>query len=83
MPLVQLPVFISFFIALRKMATLPIESMQTGGLLWFNDLTAYDPYYVLPVVVSLSMLATIEVCEFYRSIELCTFCFVSIIYQII
>eukprot|EP00794_Sanderia_malayensis_P018593 gene18593-20459_t len=59
-PLVQMPVFISFFIGLRKMANLPVESMQTGGLLWFTDLTAFDPYYILPVVVSLSMLATIE-----------------------
>ncbi len=43
------------------MATLPVESMQTGGMLWFTDLTFHDPYYVLPVAVSLTMLATIEV----------------------
>ncbi|EDQ92643.1 uncharacterized protein MONBRDRAFT_1400, partial [Monosiga brevicollis MX1] len=57
---VQAPVFISFFMALRQMANLPIESMKTGGLLWFTDLTAADPYYVLPVIASATMLATIE-----------------------
>lgn len=58
--LVNAPVFISFFIALRKMAELPVESMQTGGLLWFTDLTASDPYYILPLTASATMLATLE-----------------------
>ncbi|XP_063769609.1 mitochondrial inner membrane protein OXA1L [Pseudophryne corroboree] len=59
-PLVQMPVFISFFVALRQMAYLPVPSMQTGGLWWFTDLTIADPIYVLPVVVTCSMLAVIE-----------------------
>lgn len=29
MPLVQLPVFMSFFFAIRDMAELPVESMKT------------------------------------------------------
>ena len=57
----QIPLFISFFIGLRKMAQLPVESMTMGGLAWFTDLTIYDPYYVLPISASLTMLATIEV----------------------
>ncbi|XP_077982453.1 mitochondrial inner membrane protein OXA1L-like [Glandiceps talaboti] len=59
-PLAQAPIFISFFIGLRRMATLPVESMKTGGLYWFTDLTVADPYYILPVVASLTMLASIE-----------------------
>ncbi|KAM7377229.1 hypothetical protein PAMA_013828 [Pampus argenteus] len=51
-PLVQAPIFISFFIALRTMATLPVPSMQSGGMLWFTDLTAADPFYILPVAVT-------------------------------
>lgn len=35
--------------------------MTTGGVLWFTDLTASDPYYVLPLAASATMLATIEV----------------------
>nr|XP_060636037.1 mitochondrial inner membrane protein OXA1L-like [Anolis sagrei ordinatus] len=59
-PLVQAPIFISFFIALRKMAELPVPSMQTGGLWWFADLTAADPYYVLPLAVTASMWVILE-----------------------
>ena len=61
MPFVQFPVFISFFLALRKMATVPIESMKEGGAFWFTDLTVPDPFYVLPIMACLSFMATIEV----------------------
>ncbi|XP_045556546.1 mitochondrial inner membrane protein OXA1L [Salmo salar] len=59
-PLVQTPVFISFFIALRKMSHLPVPSMQTGGCLWFLDLTAADPFHVLPIAVTGTMFAILE-----------------------
>ncbi|XP_071957805.1 mitochondrial inner membrane protein OXA1L-like [Antedon mediterranea] len=57
---VQAPIFISFFIGLRKMATLPVESMQVGGMSWFTDLTTSDPYYIMPAMATLSMLAVLE-----------------------
>ncbi|XP_067380336.1 mitochondrial inner membrane protein OXA1L isoform X2 [Channa argus] len=59
-PLVQAPIFISFFIALRKMAYLPVPSMQTGGLLWFPDLTLGDPFYILPLAVTGTMFFILE-----------------------
>ncbi|KAI1888645.1 hypothetical protein AGOR_G00187280 [Albula goreensis] len=59
-PLVQAPVFISFFTALRKMAYLPVPSLQVGGLWWFSDLTAADPYYILPLAVTGTMFAVME-----------------------
>ncbi|XP_036591177.1 mitochondrial inner membrane protein OXA1L [Trichosurus vulpecula] len=59
-PLAQAPVFISFFIALREMAYLPVPSMQSGGLWWFQDLTASDPIYALPLLVTASMWAILE-----------------------
>lgn len=59
-PLVQAPVFVSFFIALRKMAYLPVPSLQTGGLWWFQDLTASDPFYILPLAVTGTMFAILE-----------------------
>lgn len=61
---VQAPVFISFFIALRKMAYLPVPSFQTGGLLWFPDLTAADPFYLLPLAVTGTMFFILEVRDF-------------------
>jgi len=45
--LVQVPVFISVFYALRQIGARFPEA-ATGGMLWFNDLTAADPYHILP-----------------------------------
>lgn len=59
-PLVQMPLFVSFFFALRKMSYLPVEAFKSGGHLWFQDLTVFDPYFILPVICSFSMLATVE-----------------------
>jgi YidC/Oxa1 family membrane protein insertase len=60
-PLAQMPIALSFFLAIRKMADLPVESLKTGGLLWFPDLTAMDPYWFgLPAVSAATMLAVIE-----------------------
>ncbi|PWA28904.1 hypothetical protein CCH79_00012899 [Gambusia affinis] len=59
-PLAQAPVFISFFIALRKMAYLPVPSLQTGGVLWFTDLSAADPFYILPFAVTGTMFFILE-----------------------
>ena len=61
LPLAQAPVFISFFIALRQMARVPIESMKTGGFLWFTDLTVSDPYFLLPLISVSTMLLVMEV----------------------
>lgn len=56
----QAPVFISFFFALKKMAYLPVESLKEGGFWWLKDLTLYDPYYIMPIVTSVTMFITIE-----------------------
>lgn len=57
----QAPIFISFFIALREMANLPVPSLQTGGLWWFQDLTVSDPTYILPMIVTATMWGVLEV----------------------
>jgi YidC/Oxa1 family membrane protein insertase len=36
-------------------------SFTSGGILWFQDLSAYDPFYILPVVSALTMLAASEI----------------------
>nr|KAF6393153.1 OXA1L mitochondrial inner membrane protein [Pipistrellus kuhlii] len=61
LPLTQAPIFISFFISLREMANLPVPSLQTGGLWWFQDLTLSDPTYILPMVVTATMWGVLEV----------------------
>ena len=37
------------------MANCPVESMTTGGLFWFVDLTLKDPFYALPVITCSSI----------------------------
>ncbi|XP_030018227.1 mitochondrial inner membrane protein OXA1L isoform X5 [Sphaeramia orbicularis] len=59
-PMAQAPIFISFFMALRKMSYLPVPSLQTGGVLWFPDLTVADPYYILPLAVTGTMFFILE-----------------------
>ena len=53
--MIQMPIFISMFLGLRKMANLPVPSMETGGILWFENLTMMDPFYMLPVLTSCSL----------------------------
>lgn len=60
-PLAQAPLFISFFIGLRQMANAPVESLRDGGLFWFVDLTVPDQFFLLPLITSFTMLATIEI----------------------
>jgi YidC/Oxa1 family membrane protein insertase len=57
----QMPIFISFFVGLRRMANAPVDSFHTGGMMWFTDLTVCDPYYILPVITSVTLWATVEV----------------------
>ena len=57
----QLPFFMSMFVGLRGMANLPLESMMTGGLFWWSDLTIPDPYYILPALTSLSLYMQIAI----------------------
>ena len=60
MPLAQLPIFISFFIGLRDMGN-HFPEFTTGGALWFVNLSVPDPYYILPVLNSLSFLIMVEI----------------------
>lgn len=60
-PLAQAPLFISFFMGLRAMSNLPVESLREGGLFWFVDLTLPDQFYLLPIITSLTLFVTIEV----------------------
>jgi len=53
--LVQVPIFMSMFLGLRGMANLPVPSMESGGLLWFENMTLMDPFYILPFATSCSL----------------------------
>uniref|UniRef100_A0A1J3E589 Mitochondrial inner membrane protein OXA1 n=1 Tax=Noccaea caerulescens TaxID=107243 RepID=A0A1J3E589_NOCCA len=57
--LIQGPLFICFFLAIRNMAE-KVPSFQTGGALWFTDLTTPDSLYMLPVITAMTFLITVE-----------------------
>lgn len=57
----QVPLFLSMLYGLRGMAELPLESLRTGGMLWFTDLVIPDPLFALPLVACGSFLVNIEV----------------------
>ncbi|KAL0249935.1 hypothetical protein I308_103238 [Cryptococcus tetragattii IND107] len=48
LPLIQMPIFLTFFSIVRGLANLPLPQLKEGGLGWVTDLTAADPYYILP-----------------------------------
>ncbi|KAK0554617.1 hypothetical protein OC845_000649 [Tilletia horrida] len=60
LPVVQMPIFISFFFALRGMADAGLPGFKDGGLAWFTDLSVADPYYVLPVASTALTLLVLE-----------------------
>ena len=65
--LVQMPVFIGMFYVIRKFGGTPgrtppeYESFTQGGILWFQNLSQADPYYLLPIISALTMLAATEI----------------------
>lgn len=50
--LVQIPVFIALYYVLLE----SVELRQAPFVFWLQDLSAKDPYYILPVLMGLSML---------------------------
>ncbi|ORY41982.1 hypothetical protein BCR33DRAFT_661124 [Rhizoclosmatium globosum] len=58
--LAQVPVFMSMFFGLKGMAELPVPGFSTGGALWFSDLSAMDPTYILPITAAGTMLVVME-----------------------
>lgn len=57
--LVQMPIFLGLYYTIKEFENL--QSFTSGGLLWFTDLTVADPYFVLPVIFVLSMMASQEI----------------------
>lgn len=59
-PLLQFPVFMSMFFGLKNMPDIYPTELSTGGMLWFHDLTAPDPFFIMPVASALSFLLMME-----------------------
>ena len=50
--LIQAPLAFGAFRLTRNMVDLPVPGLDTGGALWFTDLTASDPYMIIPALTS-------------------------------
>lgn len=44
----QIPFTFGLFRIVSGMTHIPVPSLETAGYLWFSDLTATDPYFILP-----------------------------------
>ena len=44
---------------------MPSEGITTEGLLWFQDLSVPDPYYIVPFIILFVNIANIEVLFFF------------------
>ncbi|EIM80211.1 uncharacterized protein STEHIDRAFT_150775 [Stereum hirsutum FP-91666 SS1] len=55
MPFVQLPLQLGLFFGTRNLCQAPLEQMKWSGLEMMPDLTAVDPYYILPIASALLM----------------------------
>jgi len=53
--LIQGSFFTTMFFALRGMTNSSVQSLSTGGLYWFQDLSVVDPFYLLPVITATSI----------------------------
>ena len=61
---IQIPVFITFFFAIRRFAyDIQPEEFLNGGILWFQDLSKSDPYWRFPLLSALCSYATSELVD--------------------
>lgn len=58
---VQVPIFFGMFRTCTRCSNLPVPGWQEGGALWFTDLTAIDPYFILPTISGVTTAVTIWV----------------------
>mmetsp|Transcript_17521 Transcript_17521/g.35693 ORF Transcript_17521/g.35693 Transcript_17521/m.35693 type:complete len:438 (-) Transcript_17521:44-1357(-) len=59
-PLASAPVFISMFFALKNAPEHFPHLLSTGGVFWFPDLTAPDPYAIMPLFSAATFLGMTE-----------------------
>lgn len=60
LPLVQLPLFMSFFFALKEMG-IYVPDVVSGGAYWFENLSVADPTMILPLVNAFTFWVMVEI----------------------
>lgn len=56
----SIPIFIAAFMSVKDVFDSKMISLQTGGALWFTDLTVPDPYYLLPLLSAIGLTFNVE-----------------------
>ena len=64
---VQIPIFLVLYYTIKEFEHL--ESFRTGGLLWFQDLTVADPFFLLPLAYIVTMMASQELAIRYTAAQ--------------
>ncbi|QUC22725.1 uncharacterized protein UV8b_06966 [Ustilaginoidea virens] len=57
----QIPFTFGLFRIVSSMANVPVPALESAGYLWFTDLTATDPYFILPAAGTALMVAALSV----------------------
>lgn len=52
-PLLQVFTGYGMWVCLRGMSNLPVPGLESGGILWFHNLTLADPYLIMPAATAL------------------------------
>jgi YidC/Oxa1 family membrane protein insertase len=60
-PMLQLPLGVGMFRLIKAMSALPVPSFETGGLLWFTDLTMADPLFIMPIITGLLVMVGMRI----------------------
>ncbi|RCI11388.1 hypothetical protein L249_7649 [Ophiocordyceps polyrhachis-furcata BCC 54312] len=64
---IQIPFGYGLFRVVNGMAHIPVPSLETAGWLWFPDLAARDPYFILPALASGLMISSVLINSKYSS----------------
>jgi YidC/Oxa1 family membrane protein insertase len=59
--ILQIPFFFAMFRSCWRCSKAPVPGWETGGDFWFTDLTAIDPYFILPTISGVTTAFTILV----------------------
>ncbi|KAG6006462.1 hypothetical protein E4U21_007006 [Claviceps maximensis] len=57
----QIPFTFGLFRIVSGMANVPVPGMENAGFLWFSDLTATDPYFILPAAGTALMIGSLAI----------------------
>lgn len=57
----QIPFTFGLFRIVSGMTNVPVPALENAGYLWFSDLTATDPYFILPAAGTALMIGALAV----------------------